>query len=89
MNSMMDTLIDSSKYTVVEEIDGHVKSIGREAGKEKNQLWKVIEKETTKELVLMYCEKDTICILCPESYKKIIDFENITPTEKKNETKLY
>ena len=48
MNSMMDTLIDSSKYTVVEEIDGHVKSIGREAGKEKNQLWKVIEKRNDK-----------------------------------------
>ena len=79
----MNTMIDTSKYTIITAVDGHVKSVGREAGKEKNQLWKVIENETTKELVLLYCEKDTICILCPESYQKIIEFENTQNDKKK------
>ena len=79
----MDTLIDLSKYMIVGEIDGHVKSVGREAGKEKNQLWKVINKETTKEMVLMYCETNTICVLCPESYRKIIEYENTHNDKKK------
>lgn len=48
----MNTMIDRSKYTIITAVDGHVKSVGREAGKEKNQLWKVIDNKTTKELVL-------------------------------------
>jgi hypothetical protein len=40
----------------------------------KNPIWKI--KEDEKEYILMYCEKDTICKLCPESYQKIIDYEN-------------
>ena len=28
-----------------------------------------------KERIFMYCETDTFCNLCPESYKKILDFE--------------
>jgi hypothetical protein len=38
-------------------------------GKEKNPIW--IEDGIYK----MYCEKDTICILCPDSYNKIVEFE--------------
>jgi len=30
----------------------------------------------------MYCEKDTICKLCPESYQKIINYENINNKNK-------
>jgi len=40
----------------------------------KNPLWKIIE--NNKEYLLLYCEKDTICRLCPESYLKIIESEN-------------
>ena len=41
----------------------------------KNPLWKV--RENDREYLLMYCEKDTICILSNESYQKILEFEKI------------
>jgi len=53
------------KYNVIDYIPGHVKTIGQHAYKMKNPIWKVRE----------YCEKDTICKLCPKSYQKILDFE--------------
>jgi hypothetical protein len=47
--------------------------MGQDANIMKNPIWKV--KENDKEYLLMYCEKDTLCKLCIESYKKILDFE--------------
>ena len=41
----------------------------------KNPIWRIIENE--KEYILMYCEKDTICKLCSQSYQKILDYEKI------------
>jgi hypothetical protein len=38
-------------------------------GKERNPIW--IEDGLYK----MYCEKETICILCPDGYNKIVEFE--------------
>jgi hypothetical protein len=40
----------------------------------KNPLWEV--EENGKTIILMYCEKDTLCKLCPDSYKKILDYES-------------
>jgi hypothetical protein len=39
----------------------------------KNPLWRV--QENGKEYILMYCEKDTLCKLCPQSYQSILDYE--------------
>lgn len=75
-NQIMDT------YNVVEYIQGHTKTIGQQAGIMKNPIWRIVEDDT--EFLLMYCEKDTICRLCPESYKKVLDFE----TSKNNGKKL-
>jgi hypothetical protein len=87
MNKMTTTilndLIDKTKYKIINEIKGHVKHIGRESGIEKNPLCKVIEISTEKEFILMYCETNSICILCPESYKKIIDYETLHNQGKK------
>jgi hypothetical protein len=63
----------SEKYNVISYIPGHHKTIGQDANIMKNPLWEIIENE--KEYLLMYCEKNTICKLCPESYQKILDFE--------------
>jgi hypothetical protein len=41
----------------------------RAKGKEKNPIW--VEDRVYK----MYCEKDTICMLCPDGYNKILEFE--------------
>ena len=63
----------SEKYEVIEYFNGHYLTMGQDANIMKNPIWKV--KENDKEYLLMYCEKDTLCKLCVESYKKILDFE--------------
>lgn len=72
---MQEQLIDANKFQIVKAVKGHTKFIGKEAGKEKNPIWHVIQKENDKEFILMFCEKDTICILCPTGYQKILDYE--------------
>jgi hypothetical protein len=62
-----------NKYNIVDYIQGHYSTLGQQAYKIKNCLWKI--SENGKEYLLMFCEKNTICKLCPESYKKILDFE--------------
>jgi hypothetical protein len=64
----------SQKYEIIEYICGHYLTVGQDANVMKNPIWKI--KEGGKEYLLMYCEKDTICKLCPESYQKIINYEN-------------
>jgi len=62
-------------YSVVEYIPGHYSKNGVDPYFMKNPIWKI--QENGKELLLMYCEKDTICKLCPLSYQKILEFEKI------------
>ena len=56
--------------------------MGREAKKIKNPIWKFLN-EKNQERLIMYCGKDTMCILCPESYQKIIDYEKAQNEGKK------
>jgi len=62
------------KLTVIDYVPGHSKAIGQQAHKMKNPLWRTREGEG--EGLVMYCEKDTLCRLCPVSYQKILDYEN-------------
>ena len=62
------------KYHIIEYINGHFNISGQDANVMKNPLWRI--KENDKEYLLMFCEKDTICKICPESYKKILEFES-------------
>ncbi len=62
-----------SKYNVLDYALGHYIEMGKDAYVIKNPIWKI--KEDNKEIWLMYCEKDTICKLCPISYSKIINYE--------------
>ena len=71
----------SKKYEIIEYIRGHYLTMGQDANIMKNPIWKIRENE--KEYLLMYCEKDTICKLCPESYQKIINYENISNNKNK------
>ena len=61
---------------------GHITTNGRSAYTMKNPIWRINENGT--EYMLMYCEKDTLCKLCPISYQKILDFENEQNNKKKN-----
>jgi hypothetical protein len=63
----------SETYNIIEYINGHYLTSGQDANIMKNPLWRV--KENDKEYLLMYCEKDTICKLCFDSYQKILDYE--------------
>lgn len=62
-----------NKYKIIKYIPGHINNIGFSANQMKNPLWIVEENE--KEIILMYCEKNTIIKLCEKSYEKILDFE--------------
>jgi hypothetical protein len=66
--------IISEKYKIIEYINGHYLTMGQDANIMKNPIWKINEND--KEYLLMYCEKNIICKLCPISYQKIIDYEN-------------
>jgi hypothetical protein len=63
----------TGKYDVIKYTAGHCTTMGQDANKMKNPMWKI--NEDGKEIILMYCEKDTIFKLCPQSYQKILDFE--------------
>jgi hypothetical protein len=68
-------------YNVVDYIPGHHSTLGQQAYKMKNPIWKIVE--NGKEYLLMYCEKDTLCKLCPESYSHILSFESQINDNKK------
>lgn len=59
-------------YDVIEYLSGHYPT-RKHHSIMKNPKWRI--NENGKEKILMYCEVDTICILCPESHQKILDFE--------------
>jgi len=61
-----------SNYEVIEYINGHYPKY-KHSNVMKNPLWRV--KINGEEKILMYCETDTLCILCPESYAKVCDYE--------------
>lgn len=63
-------------YNVIEYIPGHIIK-----GDEKNPIW--IINDNGLEKFLMYCETNTLCILCRDSYQKILDFEKYERKGKK------
>lgn len=73
------TIIET--YPDAEYIEGHYLTLGQDANIMKNPIWKITE--NGKEYLLMYCEKNTICKLCAESYQKILDYEHTDNKDKK------
>lgn len=63
----------SNKYIITQFIEGHYQTRGKSANVMKNPIW-VVE-ENGKELLIMYCEKNTFIKLCRQSYQKILDYE--------------
>jgi hypothetical protein len=55
---------------------GHTKSLGRTANQMKNPLWEITNPQTGEVTsVIMYCEPNEYCELCPTSYQKILEYE--------------
>ena len=69
-------------YTVLEYIQGHYHTIGSDAFMIKNPMWK-IRTSNNEEQILMYCEKNILCVLSAASYLKILEFEKIHNNGKK------
>jgi len=67
---------DNYKYEIIDYIEGHYSIMGQDVGIMKNPLWRIMD--NGNEYLLMYCEKNTLCKLCPISYQKILDYEEIT-----------
>ena len=59
-------------YNVIEYIPGHYPHY-KHHNIMKNPMWKI--NQNGKVRILMFCEVDSFCILCPESYQKIVEFE--------------
>lgn len=66
-------------YSIVSFNTGHHSITGKDAYIMKNPIW-----TTDKNKLIMYCEKDTLCELCPVSYEQIVAFE----TEHNNGNKI-
>ena len=63
-----------SEYNVIDFNKGHYKNIGCQAYKYKNPYWTVVD-SLGDTYILMYCEPETICKLCPNSLSKINEYE--------------
>jgi hypothetical protein len=61
-------------YNINEYIGGHKTEMGSYANRLKNPKWYARD-ENDNEVILMYCETNTICILCPKSHQIVLDFE--------------
>lgn len=75
-HKMHNNIID--QYDVLEYIEGHYPTLGVDAYCMKNPMWVINEvdsDENAQEMILMYCEINTICKICPKSYEKILQFE--------------
>ena len=64
-------------YKNIEYIGGHKQTLGIHAYKLKNPMWKAND-ACGNEVLLMYCETNTICILCQKSYEIIKEYEKTT-----------
>jgi hypothetical protein len=64
-------------YKVIEYVGGHISSMGIHANKLKNPMWKAID-SSGNDVILMYCETNTICVLCSKSYEIIKEYEKTT-----------
>jgi len=65
-------------YNIIEYNNGHIKLFGRYAGIYKNPYWTVKDNDNNNnDIMLMYCETNTVFKLCLVSYQKILDYETI------------
>jgi len=65
---------ETQKYNVIRYFNEQIISCGRYSGEIKNQICEIKINDNIK--YLMECNLDKICILCPISYNKIIEYEN-------------
>jgi len=62
-------------FHVVQYTPGHFSKNGTDPYQMKNPMWRVIDDESGRESLLMYCEPGILCKLCDESFGKIEDYQ--------------
>ena len=67
-----------NNYNILKYDKGHLKTKGIHANKLKNPVWHVQDKNNNEHIIFIYCEKNTLCKLCPISFQKIIEYEIIS-----------
>lgn len=70
MSLQYKPIVEAAGYNIVDFAPGHIGN----GGVMKNPMWRVLDSNNQTRWV-MYCEKDTLCILCDESLQKIRQFE--------------
>ena len=71
-----------AKYNVLEYMNNaKLITMGKYSGQYKNPMCKILTTNNELEL-LMLCNKDILCILCPKSYEKILEYENANSDNK-------
>jgi len=68
------TVTEIYKDKVIAYIEGHYPSLGKDANKMKNPMWR-IKDDDEGEYLLMFCEPNGFCVLCDASYEKILAYE--------------
>lgn len=81
LHEIHESILQKHNKYILEYNKGHYSIGGVHANILKNPYWVVQDGE--KKSILMYCEKNTICKLCPESYQKIKEFEEKITNGKK------
>jgi len=69
----LDAIFDG--HDVVRHFGGTVVTRGRYAGQTKNRICEVKTTDSRKTRYLMSCNGDKLCILCPTSHGKILEYE--------------
>lgn len=64
----------SKEYKILEFNIGHTKDSGKHANKYKNPYWIVMKND--EKYIIIYCEKDALCVLCEQGYNNILKYEN-------------
>lgn len=78
----IEELVKSIYINAILFSDGHCITKGREANKIKNPIWKNIDCNNNEQLI-MYCGSESLCVLCPNGYQKILDYEKNENDNKK------
>lgn len=70
------TITEIYKENVIAYIEGHYLSMGKDANKMKNPMWRIKDPDNEdEEFLLMFCEPNVFCKLCDQSYQKILEYE--------------
>lgn len=61
----------SSRYSIIERLQGHIPNMGRSAGEELNWAYKLLDTESKTECIGMFCKPNHITFIDKETWNKL------------------